>query len=361
MIPCCAWESLPGESLPGVDEFFHSGFMGDLRRMMVDNDPPAQCRICVSKDEVGSLSVRRLGWEIAEQLGIDWQAEPTLVSQDVNLSNLCNIKCRSCSSILSTKWIADEKRLGTTPGGGGRHTDSGWHMTAAAADTIRKLEFCGGEPMLHQDRILDALGMVSSRGRLHEITIDITTNGMVPPSPDLLRLISGTKRAYVNVSIDGHGSLNDYIRSDSDWDTISGVVSTMDAAIGTLPNVYMGISTVLSVLNANAMEDLWVWLRQWVWNGNTHGMIICYGPEWLDARILPRGFRDMLVRRYRDLRPSYPERHDMIDAITRHLSQDVPDADALWETMLRRNSDLDALRSTDIGLCNQELAGIMRP
>lgn len=359
MIPCCAWTSDPDERLPGIGDFFGSQFMDDLRQRMLAHDPPRQCRICVQKDAIKNDSVRVLGWEIAKQLGVDHRHGPVLVSQDVNFSNLCNIKCRTCSSVLSTKWIADEQRLGMVPNGGGRHTETGWRMTPDDAGTIRKLEFTGGEPLLHQDDIIQALGMIAQRDRLGEVIIDITTNGMVEPRDELLRLLSGAKRLYLNVSIDGEGRLNEYIRSDSDWDAIQRVVGRFDRHLGRLPNVYMMASTVYSVLNSNAMEGIWQWLRTWTWQGNTNGLIICYGPEIYDARILPYDYKRTLVDRYLGMLDRYPEREHMINVIASHLSQELPESAELRRKLRDRNTALDAIRGMDLRSCNPELCDVL--
>lgn len=345
--------------MPGIDSFFHSEFMDGLRNDMLNNTPPQQCGLCVQKDAINAYSVRSLGWDIAKQLDVDWQQGARLRSQDVNFSNLCNIKCRTCSSTLSTKWISDEQRLGMTPRGGGGHHESGWQLDDHTADTISKLEFTGGEPLLHQDQIISALEKVSDKGRLPGLTVDVTTNGMVWPSDRLLDLMARSKRVFFNVSIDAYGGLNDYIRSDSRWGDICATVEHIDGRIGGMPNVWMCVSTVYSLLNANAMIDLWTWLRRWRWQGNNQGIIICYGPEWFDARILPHGFKRLLIERYEDARPMFPERIGMIDAICAHLSQEVENRDMLWKTMLDVSMKLDDLRHIDLRDCNPELAEVI--
>lgn len=359
MIPCCAWTSEPDETLPGFEDFFRSQFMDDLRQRMLAHDPPRQCRICVQKDAIKNDSVRVLGWEIAKQLGMDHRQGPVLLSQDVNFSNLCNIKCRTCSSVLSTKWIADEQRLHMVPMGGGRHTKTGWRMTSDDAGTIRKLEFTGGEPLLHQGDIIHALGMIAERDRLGEVIIDITTNGMVEPGDELMDLLRRARRLYLNVSVDGEGRLNEYIRSDSDWDTMQRVVGRFDSVLGRLPNVYMMASTVYSVLNSNAMEGIWKWLRTWAWQGNTNGLIICYGPEIYDARILPSDYKRTLIDRYLGMRGMYPEREHMINGITSHLSQELEGSALLLRKLRDRNAALDAIRGADLRSCNPELADVL--
>lgn len=356
MAPCCAW---PGgvRGAGGPREFFHGGFMEDLRTAMLAGEPPAECGGCRYKDSIGATSVRLIASDLALQLGIDWRDGPELVSHDINLSNVCNIKCTTCDSSNSTKWISDERRLGWSPRGGGRLRDSGWVLSDAQAATAARLEFCGGEPMLHQGQIISALELVAREGDISGLTVDITTNCMVEPCGELLDLLASVRRVHANLSIDGRGELNDYIRFGSRWDRVASIVDLLDSRLGGLPGTYMAVNTVYSLFNANAMPPIWDWLRGYEWRGNTHNIIICLGPEWADARILPSVHRAELALMYRDLAADYPERRGVIHEISNHLDGDgdgVPLGDHL-----RAIASVDAVRGSSLPLANPGIARML--
>jgi MoaA/NifB/PqqE/SkfB family radical SAM enzyme len=324
---------------------------------MLSDRPPAECGTCRYKDSIGATSVRLIASDLAAQLGIDWRDGPRLVSHDINLSNLCNIRCTTCDSSNSTRWISDEMRLGWAPRGGGCHRDSGWELSERQAATARRLEFCGGEPMLHQDRIIRAIGAVARHGNLDGLTVDITTNCMVRPSDELLDLMASAGRVHINLSVDGYGDLNDYIRFGSSWPKVASTVDLLDGRLGRRPEVYMAVNTVYSVFNANAMAPIWDWLRGYAWQGNTHNIIICLGPEWADARMLPWEHRAALAEMYRDLVDSYPERRGVIGEIVNHLS-DGTEVGPLDEH-LRTIAAVDAVRRSSLAASNPIIAGML--
>lgn len=152
VVPCCAWRN-DGSTFSGND-LLNSDMMADLRRRMVDHDPPSNCENCRRNESLGSRGVRDDSFWIADVLDLDVKSPPLLRSQEVDISNLCNLRCRMCDPSRSSRWIADARRLGMPDQG---IMDSGWTLSDEDAANTRYLRFLGGEPMLHQDRILDAL------------------------------------------------------------------------------------------------------------------------------------------------------------------------------------------------------------
>ena len=77
---------------------------------------------------------------------------------DVRFNNVCNFKCRTCSSSFSSLWVAENKKHNTPDwiGGGevGAGTEQQQEETLQSFDnitTIRKIYFAGGDPSTRKE------------------------------------------------------------------------------------------------------------------------------------------------------------------------------------------------------------------
>ena len=213
--PCCVW----GGSVKRYDrsDFFDGDFMSSLRQNFKDQIPHERCQKCLRNEQIKGRSHRTYGFSIAELLQIDFNSSPVLRSEEINLSNVCNIKCRSCNQERSTKWIPDAVALGEDPVG---LLNSSWELTQTQAKNIKRLQFLGGEPLLHQDEIIRSLHCIKEHGDITNLIFFINSNITVSISNELLELMKMMKKVNIACSIDGVGTLNDYIRSDSTWQLV---------------------------------------------------------------------------------------------------------------------------------------------
>ncbi len=125
--PCCAfWESVMENGRPmsvyehTVEELWNSDHLRDIRRKMVAGMPIPECRYCSEPEKRGEPSMRtdlNRGWELQgyanpRQETIE-QLKATAFNNDfrmpagpawigLELGNLCNLKCRMCSSTWSS-------------------------------------------------------------------------------------------------------------------------------------------------------------------------------------------------------------------------------------------------------------------
>ena len=80
---------------------------------------------------------------------------------DFRISNLCNFKCRTCSSHSSSSWYEDEKKLGwnSSPVKIFNVWQNLKEQVPEIIDTVEKINFAGGEPLLIKENyeILDSL------------------------------------------------------------------------------------------------------------------------------------------------------------------------------------------------------------
>jgi hypothetical protein len=130
--PCCAFHGSIMENgrrmsvyEHTVEEIWNSSDLRAIRKNMVEGKPVFQCWYCSSSEERGEPSMRtdlNKGWEIAgygnprnetiKQLKSTAIANDFYMSRgpawvDLELGNLCNLKCRMCSSTWSSSIATD--------------------------------------------------------------------------------------------------------------------------------------------------------------------------------------------------------------------------------------------------------------
>lgn len=182
---------------------------------------------------------------------------------DIRPSKLCNLKCRSCNSIWSNEI---EKEVIANP------TIQKWShwdavTTSASAmelarqidwndpsfDVTKNLDFkhvkrlamSGGESFI-DPRVYTVLEQIVNDGYAPEIKLNMITNGTVFPSR-MFNLLKEFKSVTLDISIDGVGELDDFLRDGSNWDKKVKVFQRMFE----LPNIRaVFIMHTFQVLNA---------------------------------------------------------------------------------------------------------------
>jgi organic radical activating enzyme len=206
----------------------------ELRRYQKEGKWLKGCDNCRIKEDKGIVS-KRLHWmslDLFEDVWdkIDWDSykNNNIYHLDIAFNNLCNFKCKMCSSAYSNAWIGDEKKLkelGFNGGSSGTdiRTSSTWSREKWSikssqlselldrAPDLRRVEILGGEPFLVPE-FKDFLTMLRSKGLHKKVEIMITTNGSVI-TDEKLNWLEDFKYVNLNLSLDGTGNYFPYIRS----------------------------------------------------------------------------------------------------------------------------------------------------
>jgi MoaA/NifB/PqqE/SkfB family radical SAM enzyme len=259
--PCCKFKDFitKGDARMSVykqslEEIWNSDDMRTIRRAMVSGDRVPGCVACYQEEESGGLSLRKtrnrdwqLGWLNEDKIDID-VLKARAISDDYRLpttpswlqldvGNLCNLKCRMCCGYSSSridrdqvhsKWNggapADRERL---PGGKRWFEDKNFILSELFhnPEQVKQLEFLGGETLLIKE-VGDILECLIDAGVADNIVLMATTNGTVINSP-WLGLAERFKELSLNVSLDGFGKYYEYIRYPARWSTVTGNIEIL--------------------------------------------------------------------------------------------------------------------------------------
>ena len=149
----------------------------------------------------------------------------------LDVGNICNLKCRMCCGYSSSRIDADAVHRqwnGTAPAGGEKlPTGKRWFEDKSFIRNelfrdpkeIKQLEFLGGETLLIKE-IGDILECLIDAGVADSILLMATTNGTVVNSP-WLALAQEFQELRLNVSVDGVDEYYEYIRYPAIWSAVT--------------------------------------------------------------------------------------------------------------------------------------------
>jgi MoaA/NifB/PqqE/SkfB family radical SAM enzyme len=187
--------------------------------------------------------------------------ENKISTWDVRFSNLCNLKCRTCDDINSSK-IAEESR---------KHSNKDVIVLKEAfddkemfldffkknIDNITEIYFCGGEPLLLEEHY-EMLDLLVERGKFDTI-LRYNTNctKLTFRDKNVLDYWSKFKDLRLGLSIDAGWEQLYYIRHGAQWDT---VVDNIKQIVTACPHAFVQLSPTIGILNAFHIERMHFYL-----------------------------------------------------------------------------------------------------
>lgn len=233
--PCCLYKDYikndAGEIMyvqtSTVKEIFTSNYMKNLRQEFRDGNKPAACSTCIIDEQNNYTSKRqRYNDQYNKEMPVNFDKEPEFpVEYQMILSNACNLKCRSCTPSHSSLWQAEHKVIwGNTgysmPQGQSGENDSVlWHNRDEWLPSVQRLEIVGGEPFyINRWKLL--WEELIEKGLSKKVNMDISSNGTIYAGEVVEKLVNNFRSIGLGLSIDGMGSLYEYLRHPGKWDEV---------------------------------------------------------------------------------------------------------------------------------------------
>lgn len=231
LMPCC--EFIKDESdLPQYKIWEYEKYKADttLRQKMIDGEMDSGCSYCIKRESNG-INRRQYHSRLFKEKYESFKADTIDVGHlEVRLGNFCNLKCTMCGPYASTTWSAEAKKNQEKFSEfniGYLKTDHDWINNEENKRLIKDIlrncvsaNFGGGEPFMNP--FIDDF--------LKEIPLDaelsFNTNG-TRLLDSTLALLQDRPNLKINISLDGIGEHNDYIRSGSTWKTIENNINRL--------------------------------------------------------------------------------------------------------------------------------------
>lgn len=285
--PCCLYKGYitDEDNKPlyvqknSVNEIFKSKFMNDLRAQFRSGEKPQGCSTCWVDEENGYESKRLIyNKKIKRDFQIDFDSEPERVRElQLIINNSCNLKCRSCTPSHSSQWQLELKAIkGNTgydmPNGqSADETGKLWTERFDWYEDLRRLEVVGGEPF-YVKQWHQIFNELIDNGYSKNIDITLTTNCTLF-FPELVEKLSKNfKSISVGLSIDGIGSVYEYLRHPGKWDI---TYKNIEKYYEYVDNLNLQFNITISWLNAFQLPELHELIKvefpkAFIWNNIVH-------------------------------------------------------------------------------------------
>ena len=209
-----------------LKDFWHGPEMGYVRFKMENDIFMEDCKLCYDREKLFNDSKRL---DEIKQSGNNHLTKPLAMPThlQINLTNVCNLKCVMCSPKYSTKWNEDVDTLGKM-----RLNLVKQPVKKISEDVLKKtirdfvstrsfaektIEVYGGEPFLSKEfwRIIDN----TPYQQLRNVRFKCNTNGTVL-NDAIITNLKKFKKIIINLSIDGIKDIFEYQRFPAKWEKV---------------------------------------------------------------------------------------------------------------------------------------------
>ena len=293
-------------------ERWTSDYYKKIRKQFIDNEQPSICTKCFTLEKTGGTS-DRMRFNDLYLKSLEPNIETgnqynTPVDLDIRPGNLCNLRCRMCGPVSSSqlqKEIFDNKFLveilgsGTIRSSDVLERDENIEFLLKNANHSKRIKFLGGEPtiMPEVDKFLDIL----IERELFDVPLHFTTN-CTNGNKRFIDKITKFNQISFNYSVDGVGSVVEYIRDPVKFKSINNNIQTYH-------NIAVAgeITFTLQAYNFFNLPDIIEW-------ANSLGIYvrpeILMVPNWASYKSIPLKIRNKRISVMNKLMKNY--KHEQI-------------------------------------------------
>ncbi len=343
-----------------IKDAWNSQDMRDIRKAMIKGDEIEGCSVCYLQEKSGRTSNRqhsiqewtyRLGKEnldkrIEQAKNNDGIIDDDIVYLDLRLGNLCNLKCRMCNPWNSSQIAKEHIELNAIDNNYSEvwkktfgkfpisvlddqqwfDHDIMWDQVISLIPSLKKVYMTGGEPTLIKNNFKFMESCIK-QGR-KDILLFFNTN-CTNVNKNFLDLIRQFDNININVSVDGIGEVNDYIRYPSKWEKIDENLQK----IAQLPNVHLGITPTIQIYNVFDIPNMLNYVQNLKEKFNKEifiDFLINVHPHHLNINLLPDDLKQEAKNELLNIKPYVKQHHDnmtnnSLEGIIGLLQQNITD------------------------------------
>ena len=232
--PCCKIQNVSEYTYNETDQYFKSEGLARLRQDLIAGVKNKQCESCWKDEENNGDSLRLMEnrtFGLFSNHSISEQIKNPDVSKvqsfELNLGNLCNLKCLMCSPGISSQLLAE---LNLNPHlnshlseneRGLEQKNFNWPRSQDFVQWCEKylprsihIKMSGGEPFI-LPWLEDVIDKIPDHQK-NKCVLHFTTN-LTVVNNNLFEIFKKFKEVWVSVSCEGTWSTLDYIRSGHTW------------------------------------------------------------------------------------------------------------------------------------------------
>lgn len=288
--PCCRYtgqkESFNPNKISFI-EFKNSTFYKNIKEKM-SKDWDDGCKVCQLEESLGKISLRH---KHNSFLSKDQEAIEYL---ELSVSNQCNLTCKMCSNVWSSKWenlVKQNKDLLKFHFSDTKSSKVDFQGVFENLDlnNLKLVKYLGGEPFITPE-LVDLIEFLDKNNDLQKIIFKVNTNGTFFPRK-LLDYLIKFKSVHLSISVDGIGDLCNFIRTGEEWKKIDGVIQEWIRFSNLYPIIKLKIHTTLQAYNIHQIDEIKKYSKE---HNIEHFYSILDMPAYLTLSSLPKEYLENL-------------------------------------------------------------------
>jgi len=306
--PCClanAKHPVGNFKEKTMREIWNDTDMREMRKNMLADLPCKECSDCYEQEKNGFSSMRNnANKNFGQYIDVVDQTLPDgtypnfrLHYWDVRFSNICNLKCRSCGSIFSSRWYDDDiklwgKELRPRVQFAGRHEEDVWEQMQEHIPHLDQIYFAGGEPLIMEEHYNVLKELV--RLKRFDVRLQYNTNfsRLNLKDENVLDYWKLFNNVSIGASLDAMGPRAEYIRKGTRWNDI---IRNREQMLEICPNVDFYVSSTVSIYNVLHIMDFHRdWVDRGLINAQDWNINILQGPDRDRIDVLPNVYKEQV-------------------------------------------------------------------
>ena len=326
-----------------VDELINSPAMRQVRQDMLNNKQNPACANCYKQEKFGLESFRISKNHSIEESGLSYLLGNTdsngtlhnfkMQYWDARFSNICNLKCRMCGPGYSHTWAQEENRKVNGSYIISAHETDIWANIIDKYGDLSQLKevyFAGGEVFFQQEhwQMLDHLKQLG----MQDIRLTYVTNltRLTMGKYDIEDYLTYFNNVLFIVSMDGIGSVFEYIRSGSNWEKFTNNLKVISKF-----NIKIRFNIVVTIYNILVLDKIIDFIIE---NGfDKYDLTVADSPKYQVIVNLPKELKDIATEKLKN----YPRAEPVINFMNQ-----APIAG--WQTVIEHTNRLDQIRGENV-------------
>lgn len=296
VLPCCIADythPVGNVEEQSVESILTSDSFNQIRKNMLSGCKSKECSRCYNLEDSGLHSPRtghNAQW--ADQYSHAFNQDGTIdivdpVYLDIRLNNICNLKCRMCSSYFSSAVAQEEVEMfgKIIPILRKTQRQPVLEDLLKYIPSAEKLYFAGGEPLIMSEHyeILNAL--IKCNNTDLEILYNTNFTRLQYRDQNVLDLWKQFSNVTIGASIDAEGSVAEYVRHGTDWAAVENNLTRLKSEC---PHVNFTITSTVGFLNVASLIRLQKrWHNTGVLDINQFSLKALIAPERMSLCVLP--------------------------------------------------------------------------
>jgi radical SAM protein with 4Fe4S-binding SPASM domain len=261
ILPCC--DGNTDYPLGNIDQdklsnIYNNKNFQRLRQGLLTGKHPKECQHCWVKEKNGIKS-HRLHYNELYQMPTPSVTElvdqDKLISLDIRINKICNLKCRSCGPHLSSAIAQEVQGIYNVdwPALNSRQRKTVMSELLLLLPNLEHIYFAGGEPLLAPEHfdIINELVQIKNT----DLSVVYNTNFMQLDfrGSNFTSIWKKFSDITIGASLDAHGTIAEYLRHGTVWSTIE---SNLIRVQHESPHVNFKVTSTVGFLNIESLIEL---------------------------------------------------------------------------------------------------------